>query len=223
MWSPDELSFKENGPLLGKNQSSDRAEVRALVAALEKSTAGVHIITDNQYVRNTAQYLKAGGTVHKGKHHDLWTRINNNIQKMDSIRWVKAHLEKEEAEKAGVTHADWYGNDQADEQAKKGAEKHNYTEEQKRAVREKVALAKRVQEHMIKTYIKYINRPEVKEDSLNNKKIKGAPTGKRGRKNITSKDNGHIVQTNGAYEYCALCGCSTKATHTNTNKQDGKT
>ena len=89
MWSPDEPSFKENGPLLGKNRSSDRAEIRALVAALEKSTAGVHIITDNQYVRNTAQYLKAGGTVHKGKHHDLWTRINNNIHKMDSIRWSK--------------------------------------------------------------------------------------------------------------------------------------
>ena len=87
---------------------------------------------------------------------------------MDSIRWVKAHLEKEKAEKAGVIYADWFGNDQADEQAKKGAAKHNYTEEQKRAVRDKVTLAKRVQEHMMKTYIKYINRPEVKEDSLKN-------------------------------------------------------
>ena len=183
----------------------------------------MHIVTDNQYVRNTAQYLKTGGAVHKGKHYDLWTRINDNIWKMDSTRWVKAHLEKENLEKAGVVYEDWFGNDQADDQANKGAAKHNYTEEQKRAVRDKVTLTKRVQEHIMKTYIKYINRPEVKEDSLNNKKIKGAPTGKRGRTNITSKDNGHAVQTNGTYEYCVLCGSSTKATHPNTNKQDGKT
>eukprot|EP00972_Heterocapsa_arctica_P042742 6303221-Heterocapsa_arctica.AAC.1 len=37
IWSPDEHSFTDNGPLKGKNQSSDRAEVRALVAALEKT------------------------------------------------------------------------------------------------------------------------------------------------------------------------------------------
>ena len=122
-----------------------------------------------------------------------------------------------------MIYEDWFGNDQADDQAKKGAAKHNYTEEQKRAVRDKVTLAKRAQEHMMKTYVKYINRPEVKEYSLKNKKIKGSPTGKRGRNNITSKDNGHIVQTNGTYEYCVLCGSSIKATHTNTNKQDGKT
>jgi ribonuclease HI len=149
IWSPDESNFTENGPLLGRNQSSDRAEVRALVAALEKTQMGIHVITDNQYVRNTAQYLEMGGTVHKGKHFDLWTRIKNNIWKMNSIRWVKAHLKVENASKAGVCYEDWVGNDQADRQAKEGAAKHNYTEDQKRAVREKVALAKYVQEHMI--------------------------------------------------------------------------
>eukprot|EP00972_Heterocapsa_arctica_P068562 10130960-Heterocapsa_arctica.AAC.1 len=37
IWSPDDKSFNENGRLKGKSQSSDRAEVRALVAALEKT------------------------------------------------------------------------------------------------------------------------------------------------------------------------------------------
>eukprot|EP00972_Heterocapsa_arctica_P047443 6996290-Heterocapsa_arctica.AAC.1 len=37
LWSPDDVNFRENGPLKRKNQSSDRAEVRALVAALEKA------------------------------------------------------------------------------------------------------------------------------------------------------------------------------------------
>eukprot|EP00972_Heterocapsa_arctica_P044948 6633563-Heterocapsa_arctica.AAC.1 len=37
MWSPDNPNFKENDALKGKDQGSGRAEVRALVAALEKS------------------------------------------------------------------------------------------------------------------------------------------------------------------------------------------
>eukprot|EP00972_Heterocapsa_arctica_P022549 3317086-Heterocapsa_arctica.AAC.1 len=67
IWSPDEKQFSENGALKGGNQSSDRAEVRALVAALEKAEGPIDVITDNQYVRNTAQYLELGGAVHKGK------------------------------------------------------------------------------------------------------------------------------------------------------------
>ena len=37
IWSPDNANFKENGALKGKDQGSDKAEVRALLAALEKS------------------------------------------------------------------------------------------------------------------------------------------------------------------------------------------
>eukprot|EP00972_Heterocapsa_arctica_P046309 6831607-Heterocapsa_arctica.AAC.1 len=60
IWSPDERSFNKNGPLKGANQSSDRAEVRALVAALEKAEEYINVITDNQYVRDTAQYIATG-------------------------------------------------------------------------------------------------------------------------------------------------------------------
>eukprot|EP00972_Heterocapsa_arctica_P005285 782951-Heterocapsa_arctica.AAC.1 len=49
IWSPDEPSFNDNVPLKGKNQSSDRAKVRALVAALEKTEGVIDVITDNQY------------------------------------------------------------------------------------------------------------------------------------------------------------------------------
>eukprot|EP00972_Heterocapsa_arctica_P097015 14312686-Heterocapsa_arctica.AAC.1 len=60
-WSPpDEQSLKGHGPLKGHRQSSDRAEVRALVAALEKAEGNIEIIADNQYVRDTAQYIAAG-------------------------------------------------------------------------------------------------------------------------------------------------------------------
>eukprot|EP00972_Heterocapsa_arctica_P051099 7512576-Heterocapsa_arctica.AAC.1 len=65
LWSPDDQSFNGNCPLKGIRQSSDRAEVRALVAALEKTEGNIEILTDNQYVRDTAQYIAAGGSVHR--------------------------------------------------------------------------------------------------------------------------------------------------------------
>eukprot|EP00972_Heterocapsa_arctica_P056805 8385553-Heterocapsa_arctica.AAC.1 len=40
-------SFNEHGPLKGNIPSSDRAEVRALVAALEKAENNIEVITDN--------------------------------------------------------------------------------------------------------------------------------------------------------------------------------
>eukprot|EP00972_Heterocapsa_arctica_P108026 15909731-Heterocapsa_arctica.AAC.1 len=75
---------------------------------------------------------------------------------MKSIRCVKAHLKKENATKAGVCFEEWYGNDEADIQVKNGAAKHGYTESQKNAIKERVYLAKNVQEHMLINYIRYI-------------------------------------------------------------------
>eukprot|EP00972_Heterocapsa_arctica_P040438 5956629-Heterocapsa_arctica.AAC.1 len=80
-------SFTENGALKGISQSSDRAEVRALVAAPEKAEEEIEIITDNQHVRDTAQCIAAGRRAHKGKHSDLWNRIKSQIHKMTNIRW----------------------------------------------------------------------------------------------------------------------------------------
>eukprot|EP00972_Heterocapsa_arctica_P069650 10291846-Heterocapsa_arctica.AAC.1 len=61
---------------------------------------------------------------------------------MKSIRWVKAHLKKYNATKAGVCFADWFGNNDADIQAKSGAAKHGYTESQKSEIKNIVYLAK---------------------------------------------------------------------------------
>eukprot|EP00972_Heterocapsa_arctica_P058656 8648723-Heterocapsa_arctica.AAC.1 len=80
-----------------------------------------------------------GGTVHKGKHSDLWTRIKDSIGKLISIRWVTAHL-KQQNSAEGVTYEDCYGNDQADEQAKARAEKHGYTKVQTFEIEQKVQL-----------------------------------------------------------------------------------
>eukprot|EP00972_Heterocapsa_arctica_P010176 1493357-Heterocapsa_arctica.AAC.1 len=102
---PDVLNVIECGPLLGEEQRSDRAEVRALVASLGKSENVIEVIMDNQYVRDAAQYLAAGGMVHKGKQSDLWCRIKLHIRKLGQTRWVNAHLEEEKAS-AGVGYED---------------------------------------------------------------------------------------------------------------------
>eukprot|EP00972_Heterocapsa_arctica_P086592 12765188-Heterocapsa_arctica.AAC.1 len=61
---------------------------------------------------------------------------------MKSIRWMKAHLKKTNAAKAGICFADWFGNSEADIQAKEGAVKHGYTEKQKSDIKNRVHLAK---------------------------------------------------------------------------------
>eukprot|EP00972_Heterocapsa_arctica_P005846 863070-Heterocapsa_arctica.AAC.1 len=55
--------------------------------------------------------------------------------------------------------------------------KHGYTKGQTFAIEQKVRLVARIQHHMMKTYIKHINNPLVKEDAENHKKVKGTKTG----------------------------------------------
>eukprot|EP00972_Heterocapsa_arctica_P080979 11934039-Heterocapsa_arctica.AAC.1 len=60
---------------------------------------------------------------------------------MKNIRWVKAHLKKENAAEAGVCFTDWFGNNEADIQAKAGAANHGQTESQKNDIHNRVFLA----------------------------------------------------------------------------------
>eukprot|EP00972_Heterocapsa_arctica_P015268 2249503-Heterocapsa_arctica.AAC.1 len=63
---------------------------------------------------------------------------------------------------------------------------------------------------MLRNYIKYIQHTLVRGDALKYKKIKGSPTGKKGR---------HEVQTCGDCEYCLGCGRTTKAKHSTSAKR----
>eukprot|EP00972_Heterocapsa_arctica_P103704 15283795-Heterocapsa_arctica.AAC.1 len=74
--------------------------------------------------------------------------------------------------KAGVCYEDWYGNNEAEIQANSGSAKHGYTENQKNAIKENASLAKQIQEHMLRNYIRYIQHTLDREDALKNKKIK---------------------------------------------------
>eukprot|EP00972_Heterocapsa_arctica_P096104 14177364-Heterocapsa_arctica.AAC.1 len=73
-------------------------------------------------------------------------------------------LEGRKATAAGVNYGDWYGNKQAAWTPKEGAEKHGYTMFQMNIVTGNVYLAQRAQEHMIRTYKKYVVNPLVRKD-----------------------------------------------------------
>eukprot|EP00972_Heterocapsa_arctica_P052350 7700367-Heterocapsa_arctica.AAC.1 len=113
------------------------------------------------------------------------------ILKMTNIRWVKAHLKQEKATAADISCDDWFGNNEADIQAKKGADQRGYTASQKYEIINKVDIAKRVQQHMLKKYIIYITHPLVIKYALENKYIKGTPTGTKGRQFIMPEQMGH--------------------------------
>eukprot|EP00972_Heterocapsa_arctica_P036327 5346187-Heterocapsa_arctica.AAC.1 len=74
----------------------------------------------------------------------------------------------------------------------------------------KVALAKNVQNHMLKNYHIYITHPFVRKDALDNTNIKRTPTGTKRRQIIRPEQMGHEVLICGDYEYCLGCGRTTK-------------
>eukprot|EP00972_Heterocapsa_arctica_P034499 5079975-Heterocapsa_arctica.AAC.1 len=109
---------------------------------------------------------------------------------------------------------DWFGNNEADIQAKQGAEKHGYSQYfTEKVVVDNVDLTKSVQQHMISTYQRYITDPLVRKDVITNIKIKGTPSVNKGRPTIRPEQLGHDVHVSCKFEYCLGCGRSTKAAH----------
>eukprot|EP00972_Heterocapsa_arctica_P044051 6503819-Heterocapsa_arctica.AAC.1 len=66
---------------------------------------------------------------------------------------------------------------------------------------------------MLRNYVIYIQHTLVRDDALKNKKIKGSPTGKKGKQIIRPEQMGHEVHICGDYEYCLGCGRNTRAKH----------
>eukprot|EP00972_Heterocapsa_arctica_P025225 3716929-Heterocapsa_arctica.AAC.1 len=60
-----------------------------------------------------------------------------------------------------------------------------------------VDLAERVQNQMINAYSIYITNSLIKKDISVNVKIKGTPSGKKGRPSIRPEQSGHDVKISG--------------------------
>ena len=113
-----------HSPLRGPAQTAQRAELRAFVAALERTAGNVHVWTDSMFVVRGAGFLDAG-VVPPLRHADLWERAHRAWRPGTTrAQWIKAHLDWQEASQRGFTWQAWAGNKQADELAGRGSQAH---------------------------------------------------------------------------------------------------
>ena len=102
--------------LPGPVQTVYRAELFAILVALEIFRGDVEVVSDCKGVVDEAEPIKAGGTVSPtSRHADLWLRYKNALSAEGLgrvlVRWVPSH-EKEDSDR--VSPEDRNGNDQAD-------------------------------------------------------------------------------------------------------------
>ena len=115
-------------PLKGPSQTSYRAELRAILAAIRTCPHPLWITTDCMAVKDTAQAIIDGLPLPKGVcDRDLWDHLIPLLRGRDNIRisWIKAHLDPDIAEHyvlAGVfTSREVEANEAADKAAKQAA------------------------------------------------------------------------------------------------------
>ena len=115
-------------PLLGVEQSAQRAEIRAVLAALCVENRPCIIRSDSSYVVNSFQKLLAGIPLPcDGEHIDLWRQIQCQLElRLHSaeIEWIKGHANAHHVAIGLSTDLDKACNDAADQAANDGARLH---------------------------------------------------------------------------------------------------
>ena len=66
-------------PLLGEDQTAQRAELRALLAALLQESRPLQVRSDSQYVVDTFAVLQQRGLDRIQSHRDLWVRVHEAV------------------------------------------------------------------------------------------------------------------------------------------------
>jgi len=114
-------TYKMSTPLPGEVQSNNRAEIYAILIAVQNiELAGIiDFFTDNKIARDT--YNKGKDRARLANHADLWSGIFQHIEnKYIDLRvyWIPSHTDKhrEKKEKAPSWMQEWHvrGNDEAD-------------------------------------------------------------------------------------------------------------
>ena len=115
-------------PLSGSEQSAQRAEVRAILAALQIENRPLHIFSDSSYAVDQMQNLLNGMLLPvDGEHIDLWKRIQILVSLRYhplKISWTKGHISQDLVDAGLFLQFQKDGNDAADRAAVKGAAQH---------------------------------------------------------------------------------------------------
>jgi ribonuclease HI len=117
--------------LPGATYSSEQAELRALLHAIEGATAqNIDIIVklDNQYVADTAAAVLAGSSSWPASGHNLWWRLSLAQSRQihaglsgHQVAWIKGHATHLDVELNIVSSSDRFGNFNADRLASSAA------------------------------------------------------------------------------------------------------
>ena len=110
--------------LPGRSQQPHRAELRALVCALEQANEPLRVRIDNDAVVKVARRLLAGECISDVPDQDLWSRVareqarlgGRNIQ----VAWVKGHAQPGHVALGILTQREADHNQEADSLATKG-------------------------------------------------------------------------------------------------------
>ena len=110
--------WSQGVPLLGREQSVARAELRASLWALEWARESIEIVTDNEAVVKGMFQIIFLDRCPTGSHEDLWRRVYEENKRLGlgrvAVRWTKGHATDEDIEAGRSTQEDKEGNDAAD-------------------------------------------------------------------------------------------------------------
>ncbi len=150
-------------PLPGVAQSSDLAELRALVHAVEGATAqniDVIVKLDNAYVADQASAILAGATSWPACGHALWRRLA--IAQAEQLAsgssghaaaWIKGHSTAEDVALGIISPEDRCGNQAADRLASSAASVHSCPEDIIERAKVRKVLTALVQTYLVEVLL----------------------------------------------------------------------
>ena len=122
-----------SGPLEGEKQTSARAEVRAILIALEHATGDIELWTDHQAaVRVFQGGHRSMEQAKQGPNGDLWQRIDGLLQASPfrfACLWVNSHANDPWDKNPMIPEAIYKGNEMADKLADKGIKSHRVSKQ----------------------------------------------------------------------------------------------
>lgn len=180
-------------PLLGPQQTAQRAEVRAILAAILNEDRPVHIKSDSEYAVKFANNLLHGLPLpYDGSHLDLWRLFVQHTRLRVSdikISWIKSHTSDLDVDAGLLSADDSAGNRAADTAAVNGAMSHAVPAAIIKTTHDYCQTMKRVSQMYTKIALER-NRRAKKEKLPTYAK----PTGERTSKKVPNHD--YLFHTN---------------------------
>ncbi len=109
-----------------ETQTVPRAELRAVLTALEWAKEPIDVILDNTWVVDGVCKVLEGATFDGTAHYDLWRRVESEVERLGKhrvkVRWTKGHATEEDIRQGKSSEQDARRNEEADKLVQQGME-----------------------------------------------------------------------------------------------------